>query len=597
MILLSLVLVLLAPPQEQKEASRPVRRIPFDDLFALRGEWLKLDLCPERSSYHEGQSVDDLDWNSTDVETLLDAGRLDGALRDLFGKSALQLETTFDGRSLVIRSQEPLPADVDAVVTAIGAAMRGEERLEVRILSGRFDDGLPVQLDFEEADRRERAWIESSAARLCRTGSIHLVDGVATTIHDVEEESCVHGWTIESGASEAIFGPVTNVDTLGLTASVRSARWPDATWLDLALRYAEPAGARRDVTATPQITLSTPVPPGPHEAPSLRAPDGSRVQNETVPLRFEMVADRFMSLAASLRVPHGKALWIPCGVATHAGLDRFLLDLRVRGPWRPPIVALPGGADAAVRRSLVHVGGLASSGSSSPNYGEESFLSSGPSAGHGVRWWPSRVSACAVHHDVTDALMGAVAESERSDARVIPITRDDLLLVAPAAAHDAMVSELRREFASTDDFEVRARIVAGSATLADLRLPAAPGRIATLWSGVAGPFLQEWRKEGEDGASAAQPVTDWFLDGFALSFLISREDGGPESIGVSGTVNLLTGSPIQERRADSRAPVVEKIDARRLVLAERHELARDAATTTLRLGGTPFTLEVTVTRR
>lgn len=597
MILLPLLLALAALPQDQDAATPQVRRILFDDLFATHGGELRLDLCPERSSRHDGEGPSLLDGDAVRSVPLLEIRCFDDAMLELFGAEGKGITTTFDGRSLVLSSHRPIPAELEPVVAAIGTALRGDERLELRVFSGRLDGERPPLLDAEEADRRERDWIATGVARLDRFDALRLVEGAAVALHDVEEETLVHGWTLEVAGGAELFGPVTDVVAHGLTASVRAARWPGATWLDLALRYAAPTAARRDLTVSPQITLATPVPPGPHDGPSRRAADGSRVQQEPVGLRLELPADRFVSVAASFLVPDGKAVWIPCDVATHAGRAQLLLDVRVHGPLRPPIAALPAGGDGARVRSLLHTSGLASSGFASPPYNETSFVPT--SAAQAVRYgaWPSLAEACDVHHDLTETLLAAVAEGERGAARLLPLTADDLLVVAPAAEHDAMVAALRRAFEATGAFEIRGRVLADAETLAEFRLPAAEGRIATLWSGVAGPFLLDWIDAGREENPASKPFVDWFLDGFALSFLVAREDGGPLRIGVSGIVNLLSAPPSEQRRDDPRAPLVEKIDARRLFVAERRDLAADGAATTVKLGGTPFTLELTVTRR
>ena len=587
-----------APKPAPVAAPLPARRFELGDLLELHGEDVRLDLCPERSSRSFIGKIglrDDLGYEHL---RLIEGGDLATLIHDLFDPSQPEppLDIDADDASLTVTAPAPVLEEIARLLAGVRAALIGDERLEVRVLSGDFGSDLPALLAPDEADRREKAWIDSGAARVCRTDATNLVDGLATSIHDVDEESCARDWLIEVAQDAAIYGPVAGIDSLGLTASVRSARWPGATYLDLALRYAEPSGTRRELTVAPQITLATPVPPGPKDDPSHRAADGSTQIREKVPLRFELAATRFVSVAGSFLVPDGKVLWIPCRGTTQAGPADFLIDVRVRGPFRPPLFTLHGAADAKVARAIVHQGGLVSRGITSPAFDETSFGAGRDAIGSGPAWWPSTVAAYGDLRELGWNLLQTTPEAERApEVRVVPLGESHLLLQAPPVERDKMFAALQHAFDAVAPFEIHGRIRDGATVVADFRLPALSERPTQLWSGVAGPYLFDWTIDEAEGTSDGCPETSWFLDGFALSFVVAHDEGKATTIDVNGVVNLLAGPPSAVKRDDPRTPLVEKIEPRRLLVAEKRKLDTSGGTT-LRIGETGLVVEITVKR-
>jgi hypothetical protein len=601
MIALTTLCALVGWVQTPPPSPPPPRRYDLSDLLAQHGEKLGLDLCPAWTPQNAARDGDSGDAVGELRIPLISSDVLEPFVRDVLGidlsEPSINVEAV--GRSLLVKAPESVQDEVGQLLAGIGEALHGEERLEVRVLAGRFDAELPILLDPAEADRREKGWIDSGAATLRRSSATHLVDGLATTIHDLDEESCVRGWYLEIAGGAAIHGPLAGVESVGLAASVRSARWPGATYVDLALRYAEPVDPERTLTVTPQATYGTPVPPARKDAPKLRGPDGSTLVHEEIPLRFELPAARFVSVASSFLVPDGKVLWIPCSVATSFGPTSCLLDLRVRGPFRPPILPLANAGDTASGRTIVHDAGLASNGIEAPHYASNSFDAPHVSTGSEWKWWNSVVGESGDHRELNETLLEAIPAADRTpEVRVIPLGESHLLLQGPAAARDTMVAALKRAFDSNPPLEIRARILDGDKELARFRLPALPGRAATLWSGVAGPYLREWSEESAPMASAASPETSWFLDGFALTVHVEGADGGAAALAVKGVVNLLTAPPTAAKGDDPRMPLVENVEARRVVLDEKLDPKSGSIESgTMRIERTPFALELTVTRR
>ena len=558
-----------------------------------------LDLCPPQAFVLEHEEEE------SSTEPMLDLEAARGLVERIVASGVARedepdAEVEALGRQLVVSAPEPVLGKVGSLLGLLETACLGEERLEVRVLSGEAPFDLPTLLDAEESDRRVAELVASGKGRVVRVGSSALADGVAAAIRSPVAETHVYDWEVEIAHGAVIFDPSVRIHETGLAVCARAARAPDATSIDVALRWFEPDDRFRERVARPTVWYSSPLPPRPDpDDPDPEDARGPSVFQAEIPLRIEYANARMVGCASSFVLANGQALWIPCRVETTAGPISCALEVRVRGPWRPMEQVLVAGSAGAPEAAVVHVGRWRSSGFGAGPMDDSTIANDSAGERDFDPWWPSIVSAQSVGVDLPDLAERTLAElgDGGGETFVVPLSDHDLYVQAPAAMRAEIVRRFERASPAGRPLELHGRVTRGAATIGEFRLPATTGKLATIWSGLDGCFLADWDVDVAGESMAGNPEVGLFLDGFALRFNARTSGDQQVQLAVSGVVNHLEGAPEIEEIRNPYTPFHEQLKSRRLFIDETRNLPCADGIAVARFGGDALALEVTVRLR
>jgi hypothetical protein len=598
---LAAVTIVLAAPQE----AAPARVHRVHDVAAIRGarsvEPLALDLCPV---------ADEMVREHDDHSCWLDLDRFADGFRALLvngGAKELGEVTVWGNGAVELTASTAVHDEVARLIDGLDAAILGEERLEVRVLllrPGEEDLALALLLPETEAERRERQIVAAGRAKLCRVLTSALPDSIVTEARAESTGLAVTGFQVEICHGSAIHDPVIGVDKVGLTATVRAARLAGATLLDLALREIEAVAPPRERVVEPKAWFTSPEPHEGSVADATRDDLSAATFDGKVPLRIESPLRGVASFAGSLVVPNGSVLWIPTRVVTTAGPVAFVLEIRVQGPWRPALQQFEIDAEQKHTVSIVHLGALQSEGFTWPPYDRRTFASqplernppTDPKDKAFDAWWPSLAEAKQPAADP----FGIVASLTRRLAGrpgflVAPLSARHLAIASPSERKEEVARAVNEALAPPPTFELSGRVLRGDALLAEFRIPAVTGRLATLWSGIATSRLFGWSADVAEQSQVSGPVMSSLFDGFALTFEVRAATGSRTRLAVNGVLCFLDEAPKSESLGSPYTPSVEKLRARRLLLDDEQSFDPAAPAAPLRFGGSSLALEVTVT--
>ncbi|MFO0985186.1 MAG: hypothetical protein U1E76_26235 [Planctomycetota bacterium] len=581
------ILLLAAMTIAQDEHAEDVTTIAYDlsGLGSISGHAeLRFDLCPASPS---GQG--DHPAPEPQEASFLDVAHVQAWLAELarqrWGEGVVEVAST--EQTLLVTGPTRAHEEITRLLERLEAACLGDERLQVRVLTGEGVLALPFMLAAAEADQRVAALVADGKAHIARAGVTCLIDGLVRTIDAADGASLVRDWDVEIAHGVAIPDPVMTMATTGLAASVRAARAAGGTYLDLALRYQED-DAPRDHTVMPTVRCASLPTECVAEAPPCAA------ICEPMPLLIEFPGQRFASWAGSLVLPDGQVLVIPCRVRTREGELTVAFELRVSGKprqWIEPLLE----NDGATQATFVHLGALVSPGIGVDRLGPlafENLLASHEREDEPA--WPSGVESRAAHEtDVTEILplLRPDAQSEPATALEF-LSPSHLVVQGPDEVGREIAAQLGTALGPGKSYEISGRILAGQRELAQFRVPAIAGRLTTLWSGFAGAFLADWDVDVADIAAIGNPQVDWLLDGFALRLRVQATAPGHAQLILRGKLHFLEARPAIASLANPYTPEVECVRAQSLYVDEVWSLGEGSGT--IRCGDEHLAIEVTV---
>ncbi len=515
------------------------------------------------------------------------------------------LQMTMRDDALVVTASAEVNDRIARTLAWLRSACLGAESLEIRVIAGEGVLEAPLLLDVAEADRRIQELVASGRGSVRRVGSTALRDGLVASLQTVDSERYVCDHEVEIAHGSVIYDPVPATRSDGLEAAVRAGRWRDATWLDLAIRYSEPAAPMRDLTLRPWVWFASPTP---HEYPGVPSPDlahaAAAMFHGELPIGIECPRTRLLSFAGSFLLPDGKSLWIPGRIATKSGSASLALEIRARGPFRPMEQVLPGGPVEGRERAILQIGSFQSHGVSA-DLADATTFELGPIYGGSseseresafVTAWPSWICAQSASRGfliglVEDVFRG-VPKDKHGFAQIL--SAGQIFVDAPASVREQIVEKFTSAADLGSPVEVSGRVTRGDATVAEFRVPALTGRPATIWTGIDGSYLADWDVDVADQAFIANPEMREFMDGVALRVVVRPLRGERVQVTVNGMVNLLDGLPQLKELLDPYTPVFEKLDALRLPLNESCNVPLHDGRAVVRLGGDPLALELTI---
>ena len=561
----------------------------------------QLDLAPPRSWMSR-------DRGAPEVEPLFEPEVIRDLVRDNLapwnvgeGVEVL-VERDGDDASLDVTAPAPISAAVFARVADLLALLErsflGGEQIEVRVIAA--DETFKVTLDsplvlaVDEAEQKVAELVRSGKGRVIRSASAQLTDGLVVALSQSSEASHATDFEVEIAHGVAIADPVVETVSSGFEARIRASRSSGATWLDFALRDAEPHGPPRELIVRPKFHFASPLPlrtPGSTADPASER--GPAQFDEELPMRFELPTARRIGFAGSFRLEDGKALWIPCCMTTLSGTSAVALVVRVVGPFRPACesIALPG--KPGIEAAIVRAGAVRSFGFSGDGMTAESL----PIDYVFPEAWPSVVTAdsdCWLPKSIDPILLDM---KSRDSVSIESLPGGALFIEASKQQRAELIDRVTAAAPAPASYEIRGKLTNGDATIAEFRVPATADTMTTIWSGDQSRFLAGWDVDVAGEAMCGNPEMGVCFDGFALGFTVTEVGEGRVALQTTGIVTLRDGPIETVVLGNPLTPAHENLRARRLFVRETRGLTLTGGGNVTRFGGAPIALEVTVQRR
>jgi len=446
---------------------------------------------------------------------------------------SVELELQEDGELLSVTGRTAIHAWVEERLrTLVEEAFRGA-RLEVRAFAGAPPIAAAEFVAIAEADRRIAAAVAAGVAppRIA-TAALEERRPVACAVESLRDVVADFDCAYARGAS--IYEPIVATVRSGLEARCVAEPTARGHRLDFALRQLEES-ARREIVAKPKLLLASPF------------PGGAYVSNEEQPLRIAEPTSALWSGAGSVELPAGHALWLPCRAKTAFGEQSLLLDVRVVG----------GDPIATPRHGLRRLQWNALSGFQLPEFPEEALQSVAGRGGSDESCFPSLPFA----EEPDDEAGGEGGDATRAAYSVVVRARRGLDLVAECSTITA------------------------------------PDRAALLWAGALSNGLRTWEAETASESKIAEPEMVSFLDGLTVALAIGDHGGardGVLTVTLRAALNLLSRPPTRVELANPDSPLIERLDADRLIVDRVVDVRLVGGVATIAIPGAPLSLEVEV---
>ena len=511
-----------------------------------------------------------------------------------------------DGDGLVVEGPEKVQAQVDAALAKLRAILLPEGKLDVRVFA--LDDDWHAVVDKTTltettAERQEQEWLASGKARLVGAATSPFVLGRRVVLNATKRRPIRRGVEVAWENELYSFRPKEGAEEDGLAACARVTRCDVASLVDLALRISEPIGDVNARTVEPLVWLvgrkDGPPAPGGELGDA-----GSATFHGKVPMEVDRPRHRVAGIAGSFLVPDQRVLRLVSRAETKSGVASFVVDLRVTGTKRSRLVTLAQGRPAVGATeggavAFVDLAAALGAGFEGPDLGSEAFGFELQGERGGDRAlpstvWDTKVALRGMVGDLDLLAPGWIAPKDLVPPLVTIATAGGLVVDGPASAVEKLVRADLDAAPLPPALELRGRLVDGETSVADFSLPVVVGRAATWITGITGAYLREWDVDVANETQFGLPRTGWYLDGLALSFIVSPFGEAGTSVAVRGVATLLDGPPAEVDLGNPYTPLCERVHARRMAIDEHVVIVGSAP---IQIGGTRLALELSVVRR